>query len=121
MHGWGQKFMTVAPDGRVFPCPAAPAIVGMRFDNVRDRSLGDIWRSSEAFEAYRGVEWMREPCRSCDRREIDWGGCRCQAFLLTGDASKTDPACSLSPDHHTVEAAIFETADRPALVPRRMR
>jgi pyrroloquinoline quinone biosynthesis protein E len=121
MDGWGRKFMTVAPDGRVFPCPAAPGIKGMRFDNVRDRSLADIWRSSDAFEKYRGVEWMSEPCRSCDRREIDWGGCRCQAFLLAGDAGKTDPACSLSPDHGLVEAAAAQSGASAAAVPRRMK
>jgi pyrroloquinoline quinone biosynthesis protein E len=120
MDGWGRKFMTVAPDGRVFPCPAAPGIAGMRFENVRDLPLGEIWRSSAAFEAYRGTAWMREPCKSCDRREIDWGGCRCQAFLLAGDAAKTDPACSLSPDHATVEAVTGAAGEPPELVPRRM-
>src|SRR5271165_1399346 len=119
MHGWGRRFMTVVPDGRVLPCPAAAAISALRFDSVRERSLADIWRASEAFEAYRGTQWMREPCRSCDRREIDFGGCRCQAFLLTGDASNTDPVCSLSPLHGLVESAA-DSAVPGTFVPRRL-
>lgn len=121
MDGWGSKFMTVAPDGRVYPCPAAPAIAGLRFENVADMALADIWFSSESFNAYRGTAWMREPCRSCDRREVDWGGCRCQAFLLAGDASRTDPACTLSPDRSAIERAIEVGAAVPAWMPRRMR
>ena len=104
MHGWGHAFVTVAPDGRVLPCPAAAAIRTLHFDNVRDRSLGDIWRDGEAFIAYRGTGWMPEPCKSCDRRDVDFGGCRCQAYLLTGDAAATDPACELSPRHAVVVA-----------------
>ncbi len=104
MHGWGRAFMTVAPDGRVLPCPAAAAISTLHFDNVRECSLGDIWRSGDAFQRYRGTAWMPEPCRSCDRREVDWGGCRCQAFLLAGDAGVTDPACGFSPQHELVVA-----------------
>jgi pyrroloquinoline quinone biosynthesis protein E len=104
MHGWGQRFMTVVPDGRVLPCPAAAAITTLRFENVLERSLAAIWHESPAFNAYRGTEWMPEPCRSCERKEIDFGGCRCQAFLLTGDASNTDPVCSLSPLHERVDA-----------------
>jgi PqqA peptide cyclase len=121
MDGWARKFMTVAPDGRVFPCPAASAIAGMRFENVRDRSLSSIWNDSDSFMAYRGTDWMPQPCRSCDRREIDWGGCRCQAFLLTGDAARTDPACSLSPDRATVDAALTAQTGRPSWTPRRMK
>lgn len=120
MNGWGRTFLTVAPDGRVFPCPAAPGIAGMRFDNVRERPLDEIWHSSESFEAFRGTAWMREPCRSCERREIDWGGCRCQAFLLTGDAANTDPACSLSPHHESIEATVAIAGDQASMVPRRM-
>jgi pyrroloquinoline quinone biosynthesis protein E len=119
MYGWGRAFMTVAPDGRVLPCPAAAGIATLRFDNVRDRPLGEIWRLGEAFVAYRGTQWMPQPCRSCDRREIDWGGCRCQAYLLTGDAGVTDPACSLSPDHPLVEALRNGDPDA-APMPRRM-
>ncbi len=102
MDGWGRRFLTIAPNGAVLPCPAASAIRTLRFDNVRERPLGEIWRESEAFERYRGTAWMPEPCRSCERKEIDWGGCRCQAYLLAGDAGATDPACSRSPDHATV-------------------
>ncbi len=118
MNGWGNEFMTVTPNGEVLPCPAAAAIRTLRFENVRDRSLGEIWRNSEAFERYRGTAWMREPCRSCERREIDFGGCRCQAFLLAGDAGATDPACSLSP-HHSIVEALREPAPEVELVPRR--
>ncbi|MBV8148779.1 MAG: pyrroloquinoline quinone biosynthesis protein PqqE [Candidatus Eremiobacteraeota bacterium] len=99
MNGWGSTFLTVAPNGDVLPCPAAAAIASLEFENVRHRSLSEIWQSSETFVRYRGTHWMPEPCRSCERREIDWGGCRCQAFLVTGDAGATDPACSLSPNH----------------------
>ncbi len=118
MNGWGNQFMTVTPNGDVLPCPAASAIRTLRFDNVRDRSLDTIWQSSDAFERYRGTAWMSEPCRSCERRELDWGGCRCQAFLLAGDAGATDPACSLSP-HHAVVEALREPAPERELVPRR--
>lgn len=121
MDGWGRKFITIAPDGRVFPCPAAAAISGLRFENVRERTLSEIWHTSESFSAYRGTAWMPQPCRSCDRREIDWGGCRCQAFLLTGDAGRTDPACSLSPDRALVDAAIDADAPRPPWIGRRMK
>jgi pyrroloquinoline quinone biosynthesis protein E len=119
MHGWGQRFLTVVPDGRVLPCPAAAAISALMFDSVRDASLEDIWLRSSAFEAYRGTAWMPEPCRSCPRKEIDFGGCRCQAFLLTGEAGATDPVCTLSPKHDVVVAALVgEPA--AALIPRRM-
>jgi pyrroloquinoline quinone biosynthesis protein E len=99
MGGWGRRFINIAPSGKVLPCHAAETIAGMAFDTVLKRSLADIWHHSDAFNAFRGTAWMAEPCRSCERREIDWGGCRCQAFALTGDASRTDPACALSPDH----------------------
>jgi pyrroloquinoline quinone biosynthesis protein E len=121
MHGWGRAFMTVAPNGTAMPCPGAAAIAGLRFDNVRDRGLAAIWKDSTAFTAYRGTDWMPDPCRSCDRREIDWGGCRCQAFALTGNAAAVDPACALSPDHPVI-VSLRATGDRhPTLVPRRMR
>jgi PqqA peptide cyclase len=118
MNGWGSTFLTVAPNGDVLPCPAAAAITSLRFENVRDRALSDIWKDSEAFVRYRGTSWMHEPCRSCERREIDWGGCRCQAFLLTGDAGATDPACSLSP-HHDLLVALRDDSEHDAVVPRR--
>ena len=104
MNGWGRTFLTVTPNGYVLPCPAASAIRTLHFENVRERELGEIWRTSEAFERYRGTAWMPEPCRSCDRREVDWGGCRCQAYLLAGDAGATDPVCSRSGDHAVVTA-----------------
>jgi len=118
MNGWGRQFLTIVPDGRVLPCPAAASITTLHFENVRDHPLSKIWNESEAFRAYRGIEWMPEPCRSCERREIDFGGCRCQAFLLTGDAGLTDPACSKSPKHHLVEQLTSEP--EAALIPRRM-
>jgi pyrroloquinoline quinone biosynthesis protein E len=118
MHGWGQRFMTVVPDGRVLPCPAAAAISSLTFDSVRDRPLHDIWHDSRAFNAYRGTEWMPEPCRSCERKTIDFGGCRCQAFLVTGNAGATDPVCSLSPQRHLIDEAV-ETTAVVALAPRR--
>ncbi|HEY7311619.1 MAG TPA: pyrroloquinoline quinone biosynthesis protein PqqE [Gemmataceae bacterium] len=102
MNGWGQRHLTVNPVGDVLPCPTAGAIVGLRFENVQRRSLRWIWEESEAFNRFRGTGWMPEPCRSCPERERDFGGCRCQAALLTGDAANTDPACGLSPYHETV-------------------
>ncbi|GAA2118631.1 pyrroloquinoline quinone biosynthesis protein PqqE [Actinomadura napierensis] len=102
MGGWGARSITVAPDGTALPCPAAYAMTDLRPPNVRDHSLEWIWQRSEAFNAYRGTAWMSGPCGDCPRRETDFGGCRCQAHALTGDASRTDPACSLSPDHHLV-------------------
>lgn len=99
MNGWARQFVNIAPDGQVMPCHAAQTIPDMAFDNIKYRSLSDIWQNSEAFNRFRGTQWMKEPCRSCDRRELDWGGCRCQALALTGDASNTDPVCDLAPGH----------------------
>jgi pyrroloquinoline quinone biosynthesis protein E len=113
MDGWGRRFILVSPDGLVLPCHVAHTLPGITFDNVRAHSLEEIWRESPGFNRYRGEEWMPEPCRSCDRRAIDYGGCRCQAFHLTGNPAATDPACSLSPDHRLIEAAR-EQADREA-------
>jgi pyrroloquinoline quinone biosynthesis protein E len=114
MGGWARRFLNVTPSGRVLPCHAAESICGLVFDNVRERSLGDIWENSEAFNRFRGTAWMPELCRSCVRAEIDWGGCRCQAFALTGDAARTDPACALSPDHGMLERiAAAESANAP--------
>jgi pyrroloquinoline quinone biosynthesis protein E len=112
MDGWGRRFIVVAPDGLVLPCHAAHTLPGLTFDNANERSLAEIWESSAAFGAFRGEAWMPEPCRSCDRREIDFGGCRCQAFQLTGNAAVTDPVCPLSPDH-----GLVTDARRAALVP----
>jgi PqqA peptide cyclase len=108
MDGWGRRFLVVSPEGLVLPCHAAHTLPGLTFDNVRDRPLGDIWRESPAFGAFRGEAWMPEPCRSCERRTVDFGGCRCQAYHLTGDAAATDPACSLAPAHGLIEAARAE-------------
>lgn len=102
MGGWGRRFLNITPSGRVLPCHAAESITGLVFDKVGDKPLKEIWEASEAFTRFRGTGWMPEPCRSCDQREIDWGGCRCQAFALTGDAGKTDPVCGKSPDHERV-------------------
>ncbi len=99
MGGWAKRILNVTPSGRVLPCHAAESITHLQFDNVKDRKLADIWLNGDVFNKYRGTEWMKEPCRSCPRKEIDFGGCRCQAFALTGDATNTDPACSLSPMH----------------------
>ena len=122
MGGWARQFMNVNPVGRVLPCHAAETIPGLRFDNVKDRSLVDIWAKSEAFLRFRGTAWMPEPCRSCDRQEIDWGGCRCQALAITGDAANTDPACGLSPQHDKILAlAKTESArDIPPFTYRRI-
>jgi pyrroloquinoline quinone biosynthesis protein E len=113
MNGWGRQFLNVTPSGRAVPCHAAESLPGIDFPSVRDGTLADIWYRSEAFNRYRGTDWMAEPCRSCDRREIDWGGCRCQAFLLAGDASRADPVCALSPDHGVVEAALHQAESAP--------
>ena len=113
MDGWGRRFILVSPDGLALPCHVAHTLPGVTFDNVRAHPLEEIWRDSPGFNWFRGEEWMPEPCRSCDRRAIDYGGCRCQAFHLTGDAAATDPACSLAPQHRLVEAAR-EQADREA-------
>jgi pyrroloquinoline quinone biosynthesis protein E len=106
MNGWGRQFLNVTPSGKVVPCHAAETIPGIEFPSVREASLAEIWYRSDAFNRFRGTEWMPEPCRSCDRREIDWGGCRCQALALTGDAGRTDPVCELAPDHAIVETAL---------------
>ena len=104
MGGWGSTGLNVAPDGTVLPCHAAQTIAHLRFDSVRDRPLAAIWTEGAAFEAYRGTGWMQEPCASCDRREIDFGGCRCQAMALAGDPAATDPVCIKSPHHIDLQA-----------------
>ncbi|MFF8846617.1 pyrroloquinoline quinone biosynthesis protein PqqE [Streptomyces sp. NPDC015127] len=108
MGGWGAVSLTVAPDGTVLPCPAAAGLPDLDPPTVRDRPLAWIWDHSPAFTRYRGTDWMAEPCRSCSRRDEDFGGCRCQAYALTGDATRTDPACALSPDHGLVRAPADE-------------
>jgi pyrroloquinoline quinone biosynthesis protein E len=111
MGGWGRRQLTVVPDGGVLPCPAAHTLPLPRA-SVREHPLAWIWRESPLFQRFRGTDWMPEPCRSCDRREVDFGGCRCQAFLLTGDAARTDPVCHLSPDHALVADAV-RAAEEP--------
>ncbi|HET6327546.1 MAG TPA: pyrroloquinoline quinone biosynthesis protein PqqE [Planctomycetaceae bacterium] len=109
MEGWGRRYLTINPQGDVLPCPTASCIESLRFDNVRQRSLRWIWEESEAFNRFRGTAWMPEPCRSCELRHQDFGGCRCQAALLTGDANNTDPACSLAP-HRSKLIEAFQIA-----------
>lgn len=106
MNGWGKIFLTVAPDGTALPCQAARQLPGLEFPNVKDHSVESIWRESSAFNHFRGYEWMKEPCRNCPEREKDFGGCRCQAYLLTGDAANADPVCDLSPHHDVVLKAV---------------
>jgi PqqA peptide cyclase len=108
MGGWGRRLILINPSGKVLPCHAAEVIPGMTFENVREQSLESIWRDSPSFQRFRGEEWMPEPCRSCDQRSVDFGGCRCQALLLMGDAAATDPTCSLAPTHYIIEAALAE-------------
>lgn len=102
MSGWGNIFLNIAPDGLALPCHEARMLPGLAFPNVREHSIGHIWYESGAFNHFRGDSWMQEPCRSCPDKHKDFGGCRCQAFLLTGDAAATDPVCALSPQHHLV-------------------
>jgi pyrroloquinoline quinone biosynthesis protein E len=110
LQGWGRRYLTVNPIGQVLPCPTASTLPGMHFENVREQSLGRIWRESESFNRFRGTDWMPEPCRTCPQRELDFGGCRCQAALLTGDPAATDPVCTLSPQRHVVDALLREVA-----------
>jgi pyrroloquinoline quinone biosynthesis protein E len=108
MGGWGKRLMLINPAGKVLPCHAAEVLPSLSLENVREKTLEWIWRESSSFRRFRGEDWMPEPCRSCERRTEDFGGCRCQAFLLAGDAALTDPACSLAPLHSIVEAAVRE-------------
>ncbi len=112
MDGWGNQFFAISPRGRVLPCHAAETITGLTFSNVRERALDWIWRHDEAFAKFRGTDWMPEPCQSCEHRERDLGGCRCQAFAITGDASATDPVCQLSPFHDRLTAMIDDDTHR---------
>ena len=115
MGGWGRRSLNVTPSGVVLPCHAAQTISGLEFWSVRDRSLADIWAHSPAFEAFRGTAWMKEPCRSCDFREADFGGCRCQALAIAGDAAATDPSCDLSPFHGRIQAIARQAASGTAI------
>ena len=113
MGGWGREVIVIAPDGAAMPCHAAHAIPGIVFDTVREKALRDIWRDGAAFNLYRGTGWMKEPCRGCARAEADWGGCRCQALALTGDAAAADPVCDLSPAHGRLAALAEADANAP--------
>ena len=104
MGGWGTTGLNVAPDGQVLPCHAAQSIPHLTFENVRDNALDKIWYHSDAFNAYRGTDWMADPCKSCERKTIDFGGCRCQAMAIVGDASATDPVCVKSPHHGALQS-----------------
>jgi pyrroloquinoline quinone biosynthesis protein E len=106
MSGWARRYVVIAPDGRVLPCQAAHTIAGLSWERVGTRPLAQIWRDSPSLVRFRGEAWMPEPCRSCDERGRDFGGCRCQAFALAGDAAATDPACARSPDHAQITAAL---------------
>ena len=123
MGGWGRRILNVTPTGKALPCHAAESLPGFAFPSVREQRLADIWTKSDLFTRFRGVDWMPEPCQSCERREIDWGGCRCQAFAITGDAAVTDPACHLSPEHARMAEAVAEMEAHAGAdyVPRRLR
>ena len=122
MGGWGRQFLNITPSGEVLPCHAAQTIAGLAFESVRHKPLAEIWAASEAFERFRGTDWMPQPCRTCDQREVDWGGCRCQALAITGDAAATDPACALSAQHDELRALADAASSQPApdFVYRRM-
>ena len=114
MNGWGSVFLTVTPDGTALPCHAARMLPGLTFPNVRDSALETIWYDSEGFNRYRGDAWMKDPCRSCPEKTNDFGGCRCQAYMLTGDPANADPVCDLSPEHHRVTDAVAQARLRDA-------
>jgi pyrroloquinoline quinone biosynthesis protein E len=110
--GWGRLYIVVTPNGIALPCHAASSITSLSFPSVRDHSLEWIWQESPGFQAFRGDAWMKEPCRSCPRKTVDFGGCRCQAFALTGDAANTDPVCTLSPLRSLIDEALRDTPDQ---------
>jgi pyrroloquinoline quinone biosynthesis protein E len=114
MGGWARKLMLITPSGEALPCHAAKIIPGLAFENVKNRNLREIWEVSDAFERFRGESWMQEPCKTCDRRALDFGGCRCQALLLAADASATDPVCSLAPQRPKVDAILLTINSRVA-------
>lgn len=121
MQGWAQSYLVVTPDGLLLPCQAARDLPGLTFDDVRSAPLSEAWSRSEAFSRFRGADWLPSPCQTCTERERDFGGCRCQAFALTGDASAPDPACSVTPAHHLVLAARARAAEAPSLEPLELR
>ena len=111
MNGWGSIFLTITPDGSALPCHAAGQLPGLSFPNVKEMSIEEIWDNSDAFNKFRGFKWMKEPCRSCDEKEKDFGGCRCQAYMLTGDATEADPVCSKSPYHQQLVDEVERLSD----------
>jgi pyrroloquinoline quinone biosynthesis protein E len=121
LHGWGRRYLTVNPVGDVQPCQTASVIPNLEFANVRQHDLAWIWRESPAFQRFRGSAWMPEPCQSCPLHEVDFGGCRCQAFLLTGDATQTDPVCSLAPGHAQIQQLVQQTQTAPPELARSLR
>jgi PqqA peptide cyclase len=121
MDGWGRRFLLVSPTGLVLPCHLAHTLPGLEWWSVRDAPLATVWQHSPGLQAFRGEEWMSEPCRSCERRTVDFGGCRCQAYHLTGNAALTDPACALSPHHDVIVLARRSSAEPGPLVPLRYR
>jgi pyrroloquinoline quinone biosynthesis protein E len=118
MNGWGSVFLSIAPDGMALPCQAARMLPGIEFPSVRQSSIRKIWNDSQAFNAFRGESWMREPCRTCPERTKDFGGCRCQAYMLTGEAANADPVCSLSPHHALIAEAVAAAQSPRANAPR---
>jgi pyrroloquinoline quinone biosynthesis protein E len=118
--GWGRQSLNVTPSGKVLPCHAAETLPGLEFWNVREHTLVDIWENSPAFQAFRGTDWMREPCASCPRREKDFGGCRCQAFAVTGDAREADPVCHLSPYNNLLAEMVAVESDEPYIYRRQV-
>ena len=122
MGGWGRQFLNITPAGKVLPCHAAESLQFLDFDNIKEKSLDWIWKNSEAFNRFRGTSWMPEPCRSCDRREIDWGGCRCQAFALTGNPDATDPTCEFSPYRKVLDEPLSMVGkDIPDFIYRKLK
>lgn len=117
MNGWGSVFLSIAPDGMALPCHNARDLPGLSLPNVRNESIAEIWNRSQAFNLFRGDEWMQEPCRSCPEKVKDFGGCRCQAFIIAGDPAATDPVCSKSPLRHKVDEVILRAANRTAPTP----
>jgi len=115
MNGWGNIFLTITPDGTALPCHSARQLP-LQFPNVRDSTIADIWSNSSGFNVFRGDGWMREPCRSCPEKEKDLGGCRCQAFMLTGDASNADPVCDKSPHHQRISEVVAKAQQRDGRV-----
>ena len=120
MGGWGRQFLNITPAGKVLPCHAAESLDFLNFDNLKEKSLAWIWEHSESFNRFRGTDWMPEPCQSCDRKEIDWGGCRCQAFALTGNADATDPTCEFSPYRNVLEEPLSKAgSENPGFIYRK--